>query len=83
MRNIEEAAIIDALKSGAKAITGKPDQKAAKIERLKEKLPQCDVNMALVIEGKNNDELPEQVLGAVGLRGLDILDPGLAQWPHP
>ena len=32
-------------------------------------IPQCDVNMALLIEGKENDELPEQVLGAIGIRG--------------
>ena len=53
----------------------------ARIERLKGRLPGCDVNMALMIEARENDELPEQVLGAVGLRGLDVLDPTLARWP--
>ena len=54
----------------------------ARLELLKHNLPQCDVNMALLIEGKENDELPEQVLGAIGIRGLDFLDPGMAKWPN-
>ena len=51
------------------------------IELSKKLIPQCDLNLALLIEGEESDELPEHILGAVGIRGLDILDPGMTPWP--